>query len=118
VQALNITVTDNDDYGNILISTPGIIFLATPHGGSDAASVASMLASIMNLPLFGVGLPRARKDSLQALEKGSKQLFEIARDFRKHTRDITMYSFIEKMSIPPFRNRVSPGVEENTSVFC
>ncbi len=106
LQAFNIITTDKADFGSIGDSSAGIIFLSTPHGGSDAASVAEMLLTIFNMPLIG-RFTGARRDSLQALEKGSKDLFEIAQNFRHWTAGLNIFSFVEQTRIQGLKKRVS-----------
>jgi hypothetical protein len=83
----------------------GIIFLSTPHGGSDVANVASILTAIFGLPLVGRLMP-VRNDSLKALERGSRDLVDIARNFRHWTDILKMYSFIEKKKISGMSERI------------
>jgi hypothetical protein len=105
-KALNITKVDDKRYAPILAATSTILFLATPHGGSATADFSSVLASIGNIALVG-GLPRFRKDLIDSLKQNSKDLMDIARDFRNLTQHIKIYSFFEKAKIVGLRDLVS-----------
>jgi hypothetical protein len=108
-KALNITKVDDQRYAPILAATSAILFLATPHGGSATADFSSVLASIGNVALVG-GLPRFRKDLIGSLKQNSKDLMDIARDFRNLTQGIKIYSFFEKAKIVGLRDLVSFGL--------
>jgi hypothetical protein len=106
-KAMNITVVDSDEYEKIRVAVTGIMFLATPHRGSDPAKMATMVASILNISTLGLGLPRTRSDLLEGLKRGSPELVSIARDFRHHlTPDLKIYSFYEMKLIPPLKTLV------------
>jgi hypothetical protein len=109
IQALNISVVDSARYSNLRDSIPAILFLATPHGGSDSAAMFASLGDIVNLSLKGTSLftGGVRSDLLKSLKKGSKELQSISRDFRHHTKDIHIYSFIEQSLMKGLKTRVS-----------
>ncbi|MCJ1466426.1 hypothetical protein MMC07_005045 [Pseudocyphellaria aurata] len=73
------------DFNDIRLSTAGIIFLGTPHHGSDAA-------------VYGLWLAQAvghDKTLLESLRKNSPALYEIARDFETSYRDTDIVCFYE-----------------------
>ena len=89
-----------DDFSNIRLSTAGIIFLGTPHHGSDAA-------------LYGVWLAQSvghDKTLLESSKKKSHALYEIARDFETSYRDADIVCFYENKdaSYGPWRTQVCP----------
>jgi hypothetical protein len=108
IQALNISVIDSTRYSNLRVSIPAILFLATPHGGSDSAAMFASLGDIVNLSLTGTSLftGRVRSDLSKSLKKGSRELQSISRDFRHHTKDIQIYSFIEQSLTKGLKTRV------------
>lgn len=74
-----------DTYRDIRLSTAGIIFLGTPHEGSDAA-------------IYGVRLAQAVGHDtalLESLTKNSTALYGIARDFEASYSDTDIVCFYE-----------------------
>ena len=90
------------DHGNtfidIRLSIAGIIFLGTPHQGSDATEYGLWLARI------------AGQDTalLQSLRRNNIALHDIARDFEAsyNKADIVCFYENEDASYGPWRNRV------------
>ena len=97
-------------YDNIRTSVTAILFLGTPHRGSEEARFPLVLASIANVALAGTSrfVGSMRSDLIKSLEKDSKILKDISTNFRNHTRDIKIASFIEQNRTPPAKNRVFP----------
>jgi hypothetical protein len=85
-----------------------ILFLGTPHRGSEETGFPLVLTSIANVALAGTSrfIGSARSDLIKSLEKDSKMLKDISTNFRDQTRDIKIASFIEQNRIPPAKNRV------------
>ena len=90
------------DHGNtfrdIRLSTAGIIFLGTPHQGSEAA-------------VYGVWLAQAvghDKTLLESLKRNSPALYDIARDFEAgyHNADIVCFYEDKEASYGPWRTQV------------
>ena len=90
------------DHGNtfrdIRLSTASIIFLGTPHQGSDAAVYALWLAQAAG---HDTGL-------LESLVRNSSVLHEIARDFEASYSDADIVCFTEnkRASYGPWRTLV------------
>lgn len=83
-QAL-VLADHGDTYRDIRLSTAGIIFLGTPHEGSDAA-------------IYGVRLAQAVGHDtalLESLTKNSTALYGIARDFEASYSDTDIVCFYE-----------------------
>ena len=81
-----------DDYRDILNATCGIIFLGTPHQGSDVSSLGAFAASVTSL-LFG-----SNKMLLISLQKHSAGLSDLQNNFSASiSKDIILYSFYETM---------------------
>ena len=96
-QALVLAVHGNT-FRDICLSTAGIIFLGTPHQGSDAT-------------VYGVWLAQAAghdKTLLESLRKNSSALHDIARDFEASysTSDIVCFYEDKDASYGPWRTRV------------
>ena len=87
-----------DEFRNIRSSTTGIVFLGTPHAGSDAALYGAWLAQAVGHD----------KTLLKSLKKNSSALYEIACDFEKGYRDADMVCFYEnkEASYGPWRTQV------------
>ena len=85
-QAL-VLADHGNTFGDIRLSTVGIIFLGTPHQGSDTAA-------------YGVWLARAAGHDttlLESLRKSSGILYDIARDFEaSHSGTDTVCYYEEK----------------------
>lgn len=83
-QAL-VLADHGDTFKDIRLSTAGIIFLGTPHQGSDAA-------------IYGVRLAQAvrhDKTLLESLTRNSTALHGIARDFEASYSDTDIVCFYE-----------------------
>lgn len=96
-QAL-VLADHGEDFKDIRLSTAGIVFLGTPHQGSDAAVYGVWLAKI------------ARHDAtmLESLKRDSPALYDIAWDFDKSYRNADVVCFYEKeaCSYGPLRTQV------------
>ncbi|KAI9774712.1 MAG: hypothetical protein M1839_001673 [Geoglossum umbratile] len=106
-KALIIALIDKI-YDNIRASVTAILFLGTPHRGSEETGFPLVLTSIANMALAGTSrfIGSARSDLIKSLEKDSKMLKDISTDFRDQTRDIKVASFIEQNCTPPAKNRI------------
>ena len=87
-----------DQFRDIRLSTAGIIFLGTPHQGSDAA-------------VYGVWLAQAAgrdKTLLECLKRNSPALHDIARDFEASYSNADIVCFYENKdaSYGPWRTQV------------
>ncbi|TGZ78640.1 TPR repeat-contain NB-ARC [Ascodesmis nigricans] len=82
----------------------GIIFLGTPHNGSNIASLGKLIANVLAActPL------NPARVLIASLQKDAEGLFSITADFTKRRRQIHIVSFFEtKMTyIPPFMKRM------------
>ncbi|KAF7856377.1 hypothetical protein EAF04_009905 [Stromatinia cepivora] len=80
-----ITAVDNSTYRNIFDSTSAILFLATPHMGSDETklplSIANVANGILSLPMRFSG--RVRDDLIMPLARDSSILREIQQTFKE-----------------------------------
>ncbi len=73
----------NEIFKNLRLSVAGIIFLGTPHQGSDAAGYGKLLARVTGCDTT----------LLESLTRHSQVLHEIAQDFETsyHTADIVCF---------------------------
>ncbi|KFZ03761.1 hypothetical protein V502_10684 [Pseudogymnoascus sp. VKM F-4520 (FW-2644)] len=107
-QALITARLDAVDYGFITGSTRGILFLSTPHRGSEATKWPELLSNVVNV---ATAVPSAftgscRTDLLRSLQKNSGELGNIATDFRNQMKGVKIVSFLEQNSTPPLKTRV------------
>lgn len=80
-------------YSDIRNSTYGIVFLATPHRGSNAASWASTMSNIAIAAFPGI-----QTGLLKSLETDSAVLGDINDNFRHLAADFQIVSFYELKS--------------------
>lgn len=108
-KALIIARLDAEDYGSIAESVSAILFLATPHQGSEHASLPAVLCSVANVALIGTTrfTGPMRTDLVESLKKDSDNLNEISKDFRNQVKTIKIASFVEDVVIRPLKSRVN-----------
>lgn len=106
---------DEHDYSGLRQCVRGILFMSTPHRGSDITAFPKVLCNIGNLGLTATSRisGRMRTDLIQLLETNSPELTKIATDFRNQVEGIKIISFTEEKLIPPFTNLVSFLVDDN-----
>jgi ankyrin repeat domain-containing protein 50 len=94
-------------YENIRMSVTAILFLGTPHRGSQETVFPLVLTSIANVALAGTSrfVGSMRSDLIKSLERDSKILKDVSTNFRNQTHDIKIASFIEQDRTPPAKNR-------------
>ncbi|KAI1176886.1 hypothetical protein F4777DRAFT_587643 [Nemania sp. FL0916] len=95
-QALALAYQYNETYGSLLESVIGITFLATPHRGSEAASLA----------LAGTKPRIIRTDLLDHLDYNSKELSQLELDSQKPLEKMKIVSFYETELTPPLSNLI------------
>ncbi|EXA32954.1 hypothetical protein FOVG_15926 [Fusarium oxysporum f. sp. pisi HDV247] len=92
-------------YGPILKATTGIVFLGTPHRGSDLASWGFLLSNLVSITSIGKNI---RKELLRSLSKDSDTLAEISRQFLQRAKSLKIMSFIEQQVESPLTTLVVP----------
>lgn len=109
------------DCVDISISTRGIIFLGTPHAGSDFTKFAEALANLIRLSV----IKKPNRSLLKVLRGNSAMLANIENDFmgllRVRTRDklkeIDLFVFVEEDPVAA-TGHVSPDAERPHSLVC
>ena len=91
IQALIIASEAAVSCGSLFSSTTGVVFMGTPHQGSELVPWAMLAANIANVA-FGQAL---RSDLIEALKTGSGILAEISRAFVHLSTALRIMSFIE-----------------------
>jgi hypothetical protein len=81
---------------NIFSASRGIVFLGTPHRGTDSASLSNVVTSVAR-----VALPTGNVDLIRNLEKDSQILDRIRDSFSRilDKRRLTIWSFTEELPI-------------------
>jgi pimeloyl-ACP methyl ester carboxylesterase len=93
-----LTLSDKrSDLGSILASTLGIIFLGTPHSGSDLANWGVKVAQYVNI-FRGVN-----SDVLRNLQPGSSDVQQVEDDFqhllRREAVEMNVFCFYEELKM-------------------
>jgi hypothetical protein len=81
-----------DEYGDLLRSIQGCVFLGVPHRGADLAYWADFPAKLLRYGLVGFGGNTAYLD---ALRKDSQTLRDISEQFVKRVASIKIRTFYE-----------------------
>jgi hypothetical protein len=102
-KALALAHEEDGQYGDVLSACAGIIFMGTPHRGSDAASWAEMLASIINAVSVSNLI---RQDLLNTLKTTSKELEETSSQSLHRLSKFPIASVVECMPLPPLRENL------------
>lgn len=94
-----ITAVDNGTYRNIFDSTSAILFLATPHMGSDETKLPLSIANVANGILSMRFSGRVRDDLIMPLARDSPVLRDIQQKFkeRKLYEGLMIASFQEQV---------------------
>ena len=88
------------NYGDILNSTTTILFMGTPHRGSEVPRRASPLTNIVKVATLSQGI---RRDLLAVLKTNSDDLIAIAHQFVDRANSLTIRSFVEMLKDPLLR---------------
>jgi len=101
-------------YGETLKSIAGVIFLGTPHRGSDVANLGSIVGRILNTCITatsaGMQTRAIKTDTLDYLKPDSKELQSLANSVRNRLFNLKVISFYENAKQPPFSLvRPDPG---------
>lgn len=80
----------NSRYSGLIKRVKSIVFLATPHHGSD-------LASFLKIILSSNGIVPSR-EYVAELSRDSITLDAISDDFRHHVKDVRLFSFYETIA--------------------
>ncbi len=99
---------DPVNYGKIQTAVAGIIFLGTPHRGSNVTRFPALLAKVANAVLSGTSRWAGgfREDLIDSLRRESSQLHDISKDFMGIVRGLRIVSCIETATTPPLNDLV------------
>ncbi|KAF5010114.1 hypothetical protein FDECE_3700 [Fusarium decemcellulare] len=104
-EALVLAHEDNLRYGDIVKSTIGIVFMGTPHQGSNIADWTSFLTNSIQIVS---GNRIVRNDLLRDLRTHSSTLLEISKSFLPRSSNLVIMSFVETQVEPPLTVLVVP----------
>ena len=92
-QALVSAKLHLEDYPDVIKATAGVIFLGTPHRGSNSQSKAAVIATIVSA--LGCG---ENSNLLKAVEKDSEMLNDLLHDFTRtvNIAAIPLFCFFEQ----------------------
>jgi hypothetical protein len=79
-------------YGGLLSKVHGIVFLSTPHRGSDVAWWASFPAKLLKAAQLGTGTNTAH---LKALTKRSEEFSCISQQWVERSQNLVIRTFFE-----------------------
>lgn len=98
-------------------STLGVVFLATPHRGSDIANFASIFCTIANtcqaVTTAGMRPIAARTELLEYLTRNSKALQNLITSVRHRLNILSIVTFYERRVTPPLPALVSNHIRLN-----
>ncbi|KXX73339.1 Ankyrin repeat domain-containing protein 50 [Madurella mycetomatis] len=98
-EALIFAHEDNGVYGRLLKSVAGVVFLGTPHKGSNAATLGTLVGRIVNTFVAatsaGFQTRLIRTDLLDYLSYDSKHLQDLGVSVRNRLADLAVVSFYE-----------------------
>ncbi|KAF2469566.1 uncharacterized protein BDR25DRAFT_343591 [Lindgomyces ingoldianus] len=101
-------LSSEGEYPFMRQSVKGIIFMGTPHQGSEAVKWPQLLANLVDFGLyFGSSWTgKTRKDLLEDLAKDSKPLELMATEFVNQIGEIQIVSCVEQRATPPLSSEI------------
>jgi len=103
-----LIICHNDGhYRHLLEKFHGVVFMGTPHGGSDIAFWASYAGNLINAVSLGT---RTNKDLLRVLRKDSAFLGSLSQKFILQSKFMHILSFYETEKFAMLNRRVSKSL--------
>ncbi|KAK0741212.1 P-loop containing nucleoside triphosphate hydrolase protein [Schizothecium vesticola] len=107
-EAINRAAQEGSAYRHILLSTVGVVFLATPFRGSDAAKQAQW-----QVVVGGIMGEQASKRLIDALNKSDRELGKLTQSFaelaRRDSIQLPLHCFYETKQTEMLRRLLSPS---------
>jgi ankyrin repeat domain-containing protein 50 len=98
-----IIAHEDDHFAPVLQATGAIMFMGTPHRGSQLATALSQLAKITNFWLhasYASAIAGSmRTDLIDALSRDSAKLDEINESFKQRAKTMTILSCYERVKL-------------------
>lgn len=86
----------NPQYKDIRHSVSGVIFMGTPHRGSDMANTADILTKLINVASLGLASAAVKTQLVANLKTDCEMLVDLSEGFRHETiQVITFYEMRE-----------------------
>ena len=101
-RALVMAHAHSSRYHSLIPAIKSVIFMGTPHRGSNVANWSKILGQIANVPLMG----SLRVDLLQDLRPKSELLMTISSDFIERGAGLSIFSLYERKFIPGLRDLI------------
>lgn len=99
-----ILAHENDYFSDVLRATRMIVFMGTPHRGSQIAMALGPLASFANfwldISFTSLFVGSMRTDLIQLLSRDSAKLDEINESFKQRAKGMTIISCYERVKPP------------------
>ncbi|KAK3680915.1 hypothetical protein B0T22DRAFT_474365 [Podospora appendiculata] len=110
------------NYQSFLRSVAGVLFLGTPHGGSNFALLAGSYGRFLSKIGYGVHLQLIQLLRPLAVESGGTTLDDLEEDFQSIRRgdylsDLITYYFWEGKKIEIFGFRIMPVVDKKSACY-
>ena len=96
-QAIIYAHNHSSHYKTLLDQVRGIVFIGTPHRGSDVAYWAGFLARALHALQFSTS---TNNSLLPTLERNSKQLSDVSQQFIERGTGLQIRTFYEKEKLP------------------
>ena len=96
-RAIILAHEDSDTYHDLQDAVKGVVFMGTPHRGSQIATFAQIAANILNSLMPGNTIKRPL---MRALSTNSRELEEINRSFVPRCSSLELASFYEAEIFP------------------
>jgi hypothetical protein len=96
----------NPHYTPIYEQTLAILFLGTPHRGTEKADLVATVAAVLNASEVLTRRPTLRRDLITTLRTHSRYLEDISEAFAHRTRDFDIVTFYEGRSLPQYKDVV------------
>ena len=89
-------------YNSLVAAIKSVIFMGTPHRGSDIANWSKILGRLANIPMLG----NIRTDLLKDLQPKSELLMTISSDFVERGAGLSIFSIYERKFIPGLQDLI------------
>lgn len=109
-QALVLAQLDSH-FKEIYGATYGIIFLGTPHSGSNVASFVKSVGNVIS-----IAFPGSQMKLIEDLKKDSVTLFNLSDEFRRIASELEIVSFYEQRETA-IRQAQSVRIALSTQVY-
>ncbi|KEF58153.1 uncharacterized protein A1O9_06077 [Exophiala aquamarina CBS 119918] len=104
VKQAMISAHENDYFSNVLRATRMVVFMGTPHRGSQIAAALGPLAAFANfwldISFTSLFVGSMRTDLIRLLSRDSAKLDEINESFKQRAKGMTVISCYERVKPP------------------